>query len=101
MFHVGGGIPYTVCQFASVVAEIYGNKSYEPKPCGKYRFGDTRHICSDISKLKNLGWKPRRSVYDSVQAYKVWLDQASSVRDILDYCNKQMAALNVVRKVQS
>lgn len=101
MFHVGGGIPYTVCQFASVVAGIYGNKNYQPKPCGKYRFGDTRHICSDISKLKSLGWKPRRSVHESVAAYKAWLDQASNVQDILDYCNKQMAALNVVRKVQS
>src|SRR4051812_47965231 len=66
MFHVGGGKPYTVLQFASVVAEVFGRKDYVAKPCGKYRFGDTRHICSDIHKLMNLGWKPTRTVYDSV-----------------------------------
>src|SRR5687767_11905881 len=99
MFHVGGGKPYTVAQFASVVAEVFGKKDHRPRPSGKYRFGDTRHICSDISKLRRLGWSPKRSVYDSVEAYKAWLDQAESAAVILAYCQKQMAALNVVRDV--
>jgi dTDP-L-rhamnose 4-epimerase len=99
MFHVGGGKPYTVAQFARVVAEIFGNRNYEPKPSGKYRFGDTRHICSDITKLQTLGWTPKRSVHDSVEAYKGWLSEADSAADILAYCQRQMAALNVVRDV--
>src|SRR5215208_2523400 len=99
MFHVGGGKPYTVAQFAKAVAEIFGKKNYDPQPCGKYRFGDTRHICSDITKLQKLGWKPRRGIQESVEAYKQWLDQADSAADILSYCNRQMAALNVVREV--
>jgi len=99
MFHVGGGKPYTVSQFAKAVAEIFGKKNYDPKTCGKYRFGDTRHICSDITKLQKLGWKPRRSIHESVAAYKQWLDEADLAADILTYCNKQMAALNVVRSV--
>jgi dTDP-L-rhamnose 4-epimerase len=99
MFHVGGGKPYTVADFAKVVGDVFGRKGYEPKPSGKYRFGDTRHICSDISKLGRLGWKPKRSVYDSVEAYRGWLAQADSAADILQYCQKQMAALNVVRDV--
>lgn len=100
MFHVGGGKPYTVAEFAKVVAEVFGAKGYEPRPSGKYRFGDTRHICSDISKLQRLGWGPTRSVHDSVAAYKRWLDEAENVGDILAYCQKQMAAMNVVRDVK-
>lgn len=99
MFHVGGGQAITVAEFAQVVAEVYGRKDYEPAPCGKYRFGDTRHICSDVSKLKVLGWRPKRSARDSVESYKSWLDQADNVGEILAYAQKQMAALNVVRKV--
>lgn len=99
MFNVGGGKTYTVSEFAQVVAEVFGKKDYQPRPCGKYRFGDTRHICSDISKLQKLGWAPKRSVYDSVEAYKAWLQEADSAAEILAYCNKQMAALNVVRNV--
>lgn len=99
MFNVGGDKPVTVAQFAKVVAEVFGRKDYQPVPCGKYRFGDTRHICSDVGKLKRLGWKPVHSVHESVEAYKQWLSQADSAADILDYCNKLMAKMNVVREV--
>jgi dTDP-L-rhamnose 4-epimerase len=99
MFNVGGDKPYTVMQFAIAVSEVFGANDYIPAPSGKYRFGDTRHICSDVSKLKRLGWQPCRSIYDSVEAYKGWLATASNAGDILDYCNRQMMQLNVVREV--
>jgi dTDP-L-rhamnose 4-epimerase len=99
MFHVGGDHPMTVSQFAAIVAEVFGVMDYEAKPCGKYRFGDTRHICSDVSKIKNLGWRPTRTAYDSVEAYKAWLEQADDIQGILDHAQKQMMALNVVRQV--
>ncbi|MBL0730336.1 NAD(P)-dependent oxidoreductase [Piscinibacter sp. HJYY11] len=99
MFNVGGDKAHTVASFATVVAEVFGAKGYQAQPCGKFRFGDTRHICSDVSKLKSLGWKPTRTVHQSVEAYKAWLSTADNAAQILDYCNQQMAALNVVRDV--
>ena len=99
MFNVGGGAPITVKHFAETVAEVFGIQDYEPKPCGKYRFGDTRHIWSDISKLESLGWKPTRTIYDSVSEYKEWLNSASSVDNIIEYCSKKMVELNVLRDV--
>ena len=99
MFNVGGGAPVTVNQFASACAKIYDVKNYQPKPSGKYRFGDTRHIWSDISKLESLGWKPSRTIYDSIVEYKEWLDCASSIDNIIEYCSKKMEELNVLRDV--
>ena len=99
MFNVGGGAPITVKHFAETVAEVFGIQDYEPKPCGKYRFGDTRHIWSDISKLESLGWKPSRTIYDSIVEYKDWLDCASSIDNIIEYCSKKMEELNVLRDV--
>ena len=99
MFNVGGGAPITVKHFAETVAEVFGIKDYEPKPCGKYRFGDTRHIWSDISKIESLGWKPTRTIYDSVSEYKEWLNSASSLDNIIEYCSKKMEELNVLRDV--
>lgn len=100
MFNVGGGKAITVAQFASTVASVFGRNDFEPVASGKYRFGDTRHIFSDISKLSHLGWSPQRSTSQSVEAYKGWLDEADSVADILDHCQKQMSVLNVVREVR-
>ena len=99
MFNVGGGAPITVKHFAETVADVFGVKDYKPKPCGKYRFGDTRHIWSDISKLESLGWKPTRTIYDSVSEYKEWLNSASSIDNIIEYCSKKMVELNVLRDV--
>lgn len=101
MFHVGGGEPMTVAAFARVVAEVFGHGGYEPRPSGRYRFGDTRHICSDISKLKRLGWAPQRTATDSVEAYRAWLREADDLGAILDAAQKQMAAMNVVRSVRA
>jgi dTDP-L-rhamnose 4-epimerase len=98
-FNVGGGEALTVARFAEVVAEVFGVRNYTPRPSGKYRFGDTRHICSSIDRLKQLGWKPQNDVYRSVEAYRRWLLEENVADDILQFCNRQMAALNVVREV--
>jgi dTDP-L-rhamnose 4-epimerase len=100
MFHVGGDKAMTVSQFASVVAEVFGVKGYVPRPSGKYRFGDTRHICSDVSKLKALGWKPTRTVHDSVGEYRGWLKSEENLGAILDFAQKSMAKMNVVREIK-
>ena len=101
MFHVGGGAPMTVADFARVVAEVFGYGGYAPEPSGRYRFGDTRHICSDISKLKQLGWSPQRTATESVEAYRAWLQEADDLGAILEAAQKQMAAMNVVRSVRA
>ncbi len=99
MFHVGGNRAITVSEFASAVAEVFGVKGYVPKPCGRYRFGDTRHIFSDVSKLQALGWDATRTVYQSIEAYREWLSQAVDLGEILAFSNRQMAKMNVVREV--
>ena len=83
------------------LARVFGDTDYEARPCGKYRFGDTRHICSDITKLQALGWSPRRTIEDSVNAYRDWLRAEDVAEDILEYSNRQMASLGVVRDINA
>jgi len=96
---VGGDRAITVNEFAGTVAGVFGRTDYEPRPSGKYRFGDTRHIVSDISKLKALGWTPTRTTRDSVEAYREWIMESESAREALEFCQRQMEKLNVVRDV--
>ena len=99
MFHVGGNVAIRVGEFARVVADVFGVRGYEPEPSGKYRFGDTRHIFSDVGKIRRLGWEPRRGVAESVAAYRDWLGQADDVGAILEEAQRQMSQLGVVRDV--
>jgi dTDP-L-rhamnose 4-epimerase len=97
VFNVGGGSPYTTQEFAEVVRRHYG--SIQPGHIsGEYRFGDTRHICSDIAELKQLGWAPTRTPADSVADYAEWLKGMPGLDVVLAEADAKMRALGVVRK---
>ena len=100
MFNVGGKKPITINDFASAVAWTFNIKNYKPEVSGKYRFGDTRHIHSDVSKLSNLGWTPSRDIIDSILEYKTWIDDSGLVNNIIENSNKKMEDLGVVRSVK-
>ena len=72
-----------------------------PEIPGKYRFGDTRHILSDISKLTNLGWIPRGNVNLSVRAYVDWLVAQPDLEDFTATADRTMEQRQVVREVRA
>ncbi len=97
VFNVGGGQGITTKEFADIVMRQYGSAD-EARITGEYRFGDTRHIQSDVSALRKLGWEPRRSPAESVAAYAAWLEGISGLDGVLAEANARMKALGVVRK---
>jgi dTDP-L-rhamnose 4-epimerase len=97
VLNVGGGTPYTTQEFADVVRRHYG--SDEPaRITGEYRFGDTRHICSEIDALEQLGWAPTRTPADSVAEYAEWLKGMPELDAVLAEADAKMRVLGVVRK---
>jgi dTDP-L-rhamnose 4-epimerase len=97
VFNVGGGTAVTTKEFADIVMRQYGSD----KPgmvTGEYRFGDTRHILSDISALRALGWEPLRTPAGSVAAYAAWLKDMDGLEGVLAEADARMRALGVVRK---
>lgn len=100
VYNVGGGKTYTVNQFYRMVETIVG-KNIEPRIHKEYRFGDTRHIFSDISKLKRLGWEPVVPIEQSIKEYKLYLEEQVDIEDILEFQRNRMKDLNVVRKISS
>jgi dTDP-L-rhamnose 4-epimerase len=97
VFCVGGGRACSVVEFDRIVARAFDRESIEPRIPGEFRFGDTRHACSDISKLRALGWEPRRTIEDSVREYIDYLRAQVDLGDILDYAESTMKEMNVVR----
>lgn len=100
VFNVGGGQPYSVLNFYEKLQKQIG-RYQKPIIDNYYRFGDTRHILSDISKLKSLGWEPTMPIEISIQEYWHYLNQQTDIDDILDYAESTMKQLNVIRKVAS
>ena len=94
-FNVGGGRQYTVLEFARIAADVYG-QPFEPVMTGEFRFGDTRHISSDIEELRQLGWEPRNDARYSLEKYKEWLQSQDASEEILEYAYKRMRETNVI-----
>jgi dTDP-L-rhamnose 4-epimerase len=97
VFNVGGGRPVTTLEFADIVMRQYGS-SRRAAVTGEYRFGDTRHIFSDIAALRKLGWEPRRTPVESVAAYAEWLEGIDGLDGVLADATARMRALGVVRR---
>jgi dTDP-L-rhamnose 4-epimerase len=97
VFNVGGGRAITTLEFADIVMRQYGSDQ-RAAVTGEYRFGDTRHILSDTSALRKLGWEPRRTPEKSVAAYAAWLEGIAGLDDVLADANARMRQLGVVRK---
>jgi dTDP-L-rhamnose 4-epimerase len=100
VFNVGGGQAVTTREFADVVMRHYGS-DVPAVVTGEYRFGDTRHIFSDISALRALGWEPKRTPAESVAAYAEWLEDMDGLDGVLAEANTRMRALGVVRKAEA
>jgi dTDP-L-rhamnose 4-epimerase len=99
VFNVGGGKGYTVEEFARIVIKEFG-KHIEPVIPGEFRFGDTRHIFSDISKMQSLGWTPQVPIETSVRDYIRYVRDQTDIDDIMDYARRKMKELNVVQAVK-
>jgi len=100
VFNVGGGKAVTTREFSDVVMRQYGS-GLPGVVTGEYRSGDTRHILSDISALRALGWEPRRTPAESVAEYAAWLEKLDGLDGVLAEANARMRALGVVRRIEA
>jgi dTDP-L-rhamnose 4-epimerase len=100
VFNVGAGQAFTTREFADIVRRQYG-ASQPGTVTGEYRFGDTRHILSDISALRALGWEPQHTPAESVAAYAEWLKGMDGLDEVLAEANARMRALGVVRRTEA
>jgi dTDP-L-rhamnose 4-epimerase len=98
-FNVGGGREYTVIEFYKKVQEVTGRK-IDPIISKYYRYGDTRHITSDISALQSLDWKPSVPVERSIEEYWEYLVNQTDIQDILAYSEETMKKKGVLRAVR-
>lgn len=95
-YNVGAGRAWSVRELAAAAAKAAGS-GLEASAPRRFRMGDTRHIISDIRKLKALGWTPTRTIEENVAEYTAWL-RTQDVTDALRAADAEMAQLAVVRE---
>lgn len=72
IFNVGMGKATKVIELAQTVCKVTGNDT-KPVPTGEFRINSPRNSLMDISRLKKLGFKPKRTPEDGVKEYVDWV----------------------------
>ncbi len=98
VFNVGGSEPITVLEYTQILQRLTG-KDIAPEIHGEFRVGDSRHVISDISKLRNLGWEPETPVERIAHEYIEWLEAQPAVSDYYADARKVMRQAGVIRSV--
>jgi dTDP-L-rhamnose 4-epimerase len=95
-FNVGGGRAISVMEYAEVVGRAL-NRPVSPEVPGRFRVGDTRHILSDVSRLRGLGWEPEGSLEEAAAAYAEWAQAQPEFRDYTQEGAETLSRQGVVR----
>ncbi len=98
VFNVGGGRATSVLEYGALVASVL-NVDIDVAVPGEYRFGDTRHIVSDISKLRGLGWEPEMPLHEIISRYAAWAVQQPGLSDYYAQAEQVMKRMGTVRSV--
>jgi dTDP-L-rhamnose 4-epimerase len=98
-FNVGGGQALTVLEYFHMLKRLTGSNTTPTIP-RLFRLGDVRHILSDITALKQLGWAPKTPLEETAAQYLAWLSTqrvtATSVQEALN----RMREAGILREAQ-
>jgi len=98
VFNVGGDEAITVLEYTRIIQKLT-RKDIEPEIRGEFRFGDSRHVISDISRLKNLGWEPKTSISQTAQDYIGWVRTQPAVPDYYADAHEVMKQTGVIKSI--
>ncbi|MGA7672239.1 MAG: NAD-dependent epimerase/dehydratase family protein [Nitrolancea sp.] len=97
VLNVGGPSGTTVIDYARTIADCL-NKKLEPQMSGEFRHGDTRHIVSDITRLRTFGWEPSRTPREIAESYIEWVQGQPGIANYGENALNLMRSTRVVRR---
>lgn len=95
VYNVGTGVGTTVLDFITILSGIYGCEVH-PALRGDFRPGDCRHLVTDASRIRGLGWTPQVMAHEGLQRYADWIRGFSTVEDYFSVVEQSLKDTHVV-----
>ena len=95
--NVGSGRPETIRGVARMVADALGVQ-IEPVARGEFRPGEMRHLTSDISRAREVGYEPEVGLADGIGRYLQWIRDQGDVRDYFAAAEHVLQEKSIVHK---
>lgn len=94
-FNVGTGVGTSVIDFIQTLARVY-RREVRPELRGDFRPGDARHMVTDATRLRALGWEPRVFLEEGLTRYAAWIQQYATVEEYFTEAERLLKNTRVV-----
>lgn len=96
--NIGSGRPTTVRQMAEMIADTLGVR-IAPVGRGEFRPGEMRHLTSDISQARRVGYAPGVDLISGIERYLTWIRGQGDIRDYFAAAEQTLRQRRVVHQV--
>jgi dTDP-L-rhamnose 4-epimerase len=100
VYNVGTGRATTMLDFARALASAYG-RDVQPVLPGEFRPGDFRHLFTDATRLRALGWEPRVALDEGLRRYAAWIKTYATVEEYFSEAERLLKQTQVVMSTAS
>lgn len=90
VFNVGSGASVTILDVAEAVTKHLGS-DVEPEIMQKFRAGDIRHCFADISRIRDLGYRPRVAFEDGMAGLVGWV-RSQTAADCFENARRELVS---------
>ena len=97
--NVGSGKAATIREIARLISDAL-NIHIEPTVPGEFRPGEMRHLISDITRIRSLGFTPQVDLETGIARYLDWIRAQADVRDYFAAAESILRAKGIVHQVQ-
>ena len=97
VYNVGTGKATTVLDFVATIARVYGRKA-NPELRAEFRSGDFRHLVSDASKLRALGWEPCVQLENGLLQYANWIQRQNGIEEYFTEAEQLLKSTNIIQE---
>ncbi len=95
--NVGSGQATTICRVAEQLADALDVR-IEPIARGEYRPGEMRHLTSDITRARTMGYEPTVDLGTGIERYLAWVRTQGDVRDYFGAAEAGLRAKRIVHQ---
>ena len=97
--NVGSGKAATIREVARLISNAL-NIQIEPAAPGQFRPGEMRHLTSDITRIRSLGFTPEVDLEGGIARYLDWIRAQADVRDYFAAAESTLRSKGIVHQVQ-
>lgn len=96
--NVGSGKATSILDLAGLIADAL-DIHLEPLVPGAFRPGEIRHLISDTTRIRSLGFEPVVDLREGIARYLKWIRDQANVKDYFSAAEVQLRAKGMVQRV--